>query len=140
MPMYVSFFSIAVNYFLNVLITFRLGFGFRGLALSTSLVAIINFTILYLLLRRYIGGLASRSLIVAFGKLVLACVPLTLVCLAAQYTVFRNLETMAFFPKVFGMASTIFAGMVVFFGTVALLRIEEMNDVLRILKRKLGKA
>lgn len=139
MPMYVSFASIAVNYFLNVLITFRLGFGFRGLALSTSLVAVINFAVLYLLLRRYIGGMASRSLLVAFGKLAVACIPLTLVCIGAQHTVFQQLEGMALIPKILGMAGTIFAGMIVFFGTVTLLRIEEMNDVLRILKRKLGK-
>src|SRR5437660_3919547 len=42
-PMLVSFLAIGANLFLNWLFTFRLGWGHRGLAFSTSLVATINF-------------------------------------------------------------------------------------------------
>ena len=50
-PMIISFFAIGANLFLNWLFTFRLGWGHRGLAFSTSLVATINFLLLYALMR-----------------------------------------------------------------------------------------
>src|SRR5437879_4760014 len=51
-PMNVSFLAIGLNLFLNWLFTFRLGWGHRGLAFSTSLVATINFLLLYGLMWR----------------------------------------------------------------------------------------
>ncbi len=57
-PMIVSVVSIAVNYALNW-IFFRRGFGHLGLALSTSAVALGNSALLYLALRRRVGGLAT---------------------------------------------------------------------------------
>jgi putative peptidoglycan lipid II flippase len=51
-PMVVSFLAIGANLFLNWLFTFRLGWGHRGLAFSTGLVATINFLLLYTLMRR----------------------------------------------------------------------------------------
>src|SRR4051794_7797310 len=55
LPMVVSLFSIGLNAALNWFFTFRLGLGHRGLALSTSLVALTNFLLLYVMMRRYIG-------------------------------------------------------------------------------------
>src|SRR3954452_24781796 len=51
-PMLVSFLAIGTNLFLNWLFTFRLGWGHRGLACSTGLVANINVLLLYMLVRR----------------------------------------------------------------------------------------
>src|SRR5207237_6423284 len=59
-PMLVSLVSIAVNYALNWTFVRRLGFGHVGLALSTSAVALGNFGLLYLVLRRRIGGLGGH--------------------------------------------------------------------------------
>src|SRR5438094_3326073 len=59
-PMLVSLVSIAVNYALNWTFVRRLGFGHVGLALSTSAVALGNFGLLYLVLRRRIGALGGR--------------------------------------------------------------------------------
>ena len=43
LPMFVSLFSIALNFCLNWTLTFHLGLGHKGLALSTSIVALTNF-------------------------------------------------------------------------------------------------
>src|SRR4029077_4861791 len=59
-PMLVSLVSIAVNYVLNWTFVRRLGFGHVGLALSTSAVALGNFGLLYVVLRRRIGPLGRR--------------------------------------------------------------------------------
>lgn len=139
LPMFVSFFSIAVNYLLNLYVTFYCGLGIRGLALSTSLVAIINFTILYFMMSRYIGGLETRALLRNLGKLVVACLPLVLVCLAAQRWLFTGLDQMAFGFKAVAVLGSISLAALVFGVTVALLRIEEVDDVIALIRRKLGR-
>ncbi len=138
LPMMVSFFSIATNYLLNQVFTFQLGFGHRGLALSTSLVAIINFAILYLMMARHIEGLETRMLLKNLGKLALASLPLALVCVAANRWLFAGLATMAFLPKLVAVLGTIILAAAAFGISVALLRIEEVEDVLAIIRRKLG--
>ena len=68
LPMLVSLLSIAVNFGLNWFFRFRLGWGHRGLALSTSLVAITNFLLLYMMMRSHTGHLETGALIVDAGK------------------------------------------------------------------------
>ena len=67
-PMVVSFLAIGANLFLNWLFTFRLGWGHRGLAFSTGLVATINFLLLYTLMRRHTRRLETRQMLIALGK------------------------------------------------------------------------
>jgi putative peptidoglycan lipid II flippase len=59
-PMLVSLFSVAVNYFMNSILVGP--FGHVGLAFSTSTVALVNFILLTLLMRRKLGGLQGRQL------------------------------------------------------------------------------
>jgi putative peptidoglycan lipid II flippase len=138
LPMMVSFFSIATNYALNEFFTFQLGWGHRGLAFSTSLVAIINFGILYFMMLRQVGGLETALLLRNLGKLGLACVPLVLVCLAAQHWLFAGLEQMAFGAKIVAVLGSISAAALAFGATVAILKIEEVEDVIAMVRRKLG--
>ena len=70
-PMVVSFISIAVNLGLNF--TFmELGYGFRGLALSTGCVALANFGLLYWFMRKEIGSINTKPLLVTLAKVFLA--------------------------------------------------------------------
>src|SRR5205814_10532707 len=71
-PMIISFVAIGANLFLNWLFTFRLGWGHRGLAFSTSLVATINFLSLYALMRHHLRRLETRQPPVGLGKMCLA--------------------------------------------------------------------
>src|SRR5437773_10521131 len=71
-PMIVSFFAIGTNLFLNWLFTFRLGWGHRGLAFSTSIVATINFLLLYALMCRQTRGVVSRGLFAGLAEICLA--------------------------------------------------------------------
>lgn len=139
LPMLVSFLCIGINYLLNQIFTFRLGWGHCGLAFSVSLVAIINFGILYFMMVRHIHGLETREILKNLGKLALASVPLALVCLGAQHWYFRDLDEMAFLPKLIGVIVTIGIGAAVFGAAVAMLRVEEVEDVIQMVKRKLGR-
>src|SRR5713101_8373306 len=69
LPMLVSLFSIAMNFGLNWFFRFQLGFGHRGLALSTSFVAITNFLLLYIMMRRYTTHLETAAMLVTLAKL-----------------------------------------------------------------------
>jgi putative peptidoglycan lipid II flippase len=67
-PMLVSLGSIVVNYAAaSTMIRFA-GLGHAGLALSTSAVALFGFVILFLILRRRIGGIHGRLLAAQLSK------------------------------------------------------------------------
>jgi len=137
-PMLVSFFSIATNYALNSYFTFHLHLGHRGLALSTSIVAVINLAILYWAMRRHIRGLETGAFLMGALKTILAALPMVAICVAARRWVFADLAHMALLPKLAGTVGTIAVSAVVFAAMTVLLRIDEMDDVVRLLKRKLG--
>ncbi|HET7005482.1 MAG TPA: murein biosynthesis integral membrane protein MurJ [Candidatus Binatia bacterium] len=76
-PMMISLGSIAVNYFMNSLLVGP--FGHVGLAFSTSAVALVNFVLLALLMRRRLGRLGGRQLAVTALKIGLASAALAVV-------------------------------------------------------------
>jgi putative peptidoglycan lipid II flippase len=139
LPMLVSLFSIAVNFCLNWFFTLNLGLGHRGLALSTSLVAITNFLMLYVMMRRYAGRLETGVMVRTIAKLLLAGALLALICLAARrYVPFfggssTNLE------RALALLPTIAIGAGAFFGMAYLLRVEEVRDVVVLVRGKLGR-
>jgi len=89
-PMLVSLVSIAVNYVLNWTFVRRLGFGHVGLALSTSAVALGNFALLYVVLRRRVGPLGSR-LPVALARIALAAAVMAAVAGGLDFVVAAHL-------------------------------------------------
>ncbi|HEY6330233.1 MAG TPA: murein biosynthesis integral membrane protein MurJ [Blastocatellia bacterium] len=76
-PMLVSLASIAANLVLNWALVGPL--QERGLALSTSVVALMNFGALYWLMYRRIGDIGSRATLVAAGKIGVASLVMAVV-------------------------------------------------------------
>jgi len=136
-PMVVSFLAIGANLFLNWLFTFRLGWGHRGLAFSTSLVATINFLLLYALMRGHTRRLETRQMLVGLGKICLAGALLALICWAANYLWLDAWAGMRFFQKVAILLMTIAVGAAAFFGAAFLLRVAEVNDIIDVFRRRL---
>src|SRR5256884_1446881 len=139
-PMLVSFLAIAANLFLNWLFTFRLGWGHRGLAFSTSLVATMNFLLLYALMRRPTRGLESRRMFAGLAKICLAGLLLALICWLANYCWLDAWEHLRFFEKLFALFGTILVSAVVFFGAAFLLHVDEVRDVFALMKRKISRS
>src|SRR5437868_2486231 len=136
-PMVVSSLAIGANLFLNWLFTFRLGWGHRGLAFSTSLVATINFLLLYALMRRHTRRLETRQMLIALAKICVAGALLALVCWAANYLWLDAWSGMRFFQKLAILLATIaFAG-AAFSGAAFLLRISEVQDIIDVFRRRL---
>ncbi len=73
-PMLISLGSVLVNFVLNSLLVGT--FGHVGLAFSTSSVALINFTLLILLMRRRLGGIEGRRLGSAVLRIFAAALPM----------------------------------------------------------------
>ena len=139
LPMLVSLFSIAMNIGLNWFLTFRLGLGHRGLALSTSFVAITNFLLLYGLMRKHAGYLETGTMIWTLAKLAAAGAALAAVCFAAQWAVFGSLSDLRLWQKAIDVGITIVCAAAAFFGTAYLLRVAEVHDVVILLRRKFGR-
>ena len=136
-PMLVSFGAIGVNLVLNWLFTFRLGMGHRGLALSTGCVAILNFAVLYGLMRSALGSLETRKLAWGTLKIGLAGAFLAGICVVGEGLLGlreAGLSKVLLGGKLFALIAL---GAVVFFGMARLLGIAEMEDLLGVVRRRL---
>ncbi|MGO9512233.1 MAG: murein biosynthesis integral membrane protein MurJ [Steroidobacteraceae bacterium] len=139
-PMLVSFLAVGLNLLFNWIFTFRLGWGPRGLAFSTGLVATCNFLILYALMRRRLDGLESRRMLKALGKIAAAGAALGAVCAASSHWLLADWATQAFWSKASSLLGTIFVGALVFAGCGTLLKIEELAELAGALKRRMRRA
>ena len=137
-PMIVSFIAIGTNLLMNWIFTWRLGWGHRGLAFSTSLVATINFIILYALMVRHSRGLETGALALTLVKLLLAGVFLGTVCWLSLHFALANWAHMAFLPKLLGVFVSIAAALGAFALAVYLLKVDEVHDLSRMVARKFG--
>ena len=68
-PLYISFFSIALNIILAIWFTMGLGLGAYGLALATSIVAFTEVCILFVLMSRRIKGLFDTIFVHAIARM-----------------------------------------------------------------------
>jgi putative peptidoglycan lipid II flippase len=136
-PMLISFLAIGTNLLMNWIFTLRLGWGHRGLACSTSLVATINFLVLYALMKKQSRGLETGRMLVCLGKIGLAGLLLGVVCWAGGRFCLAGWEQMRFAPKLFLLLATIATAAATFFGACFALRIDEVHDVAGIIRRKL---
>ncbi len=137
LPMFVSLFAIVLNFGLNWLLTFHLGLGHQGLALSTSLVAMANFLFLYVMMRRYAGQLETGAMLRTFLKLLLAGACLGAICWLGRHWFFASDFPQTTVHRVFGVGTTVIVGSAVFFGTAYLLRVAELHDLVEVVQRKL---
>jgi len=137
--MFVSFLSIATNYGLNQYFTFHLGWGHRGLAFSTGLVALTNFGLLYLLMHRHTGRLETRQMISTLAKLALSGALLAATCWSAEHWLFASWSAWGFLTRLSLLFGVIALAGGLFFASAMLLRIEELDDVTAMIRRKLSR-
>jgi putative peptidoglycan lipid II flippase len=139
-PMFVSFIAVGVNLFFNWLFTFRLGWGHRGLALSTGCVAVTNFLLLYALMRRHVTHLHTGLLAKMLVRVLLAGLALGAVCWAGQHWLLAQWQVQATASKALDLLATIVVAGVAFFSVAWLLRITEVTHVVAIVRRKLSRS
>jgi putative peptidoglycan lipid II flippase len=136
-PMIVSFIAIGLNLLFNWIFTFHLGWGHRGLALSTGCVAICNFLFLYALMQRHLGGLESRRLLVTLVKIGLAGIALAAVCAVSNHWLLADWATQALWRKTLLLIATVVVAGGVFALCAAALKVEELAALARLIARRL---
>jgi putative peptidoglycan lipid II flippase len=136
-PMFVSFLAVALNLLFNWIFTFQLHWGHLGLAFSTGCVATFNFLFLYVLMYRELGGLELRPMAILLMKSLTAGAALAAVCLASTHWLLDAWPTQAFLPKVTALLATVIVGGTVFVACALLLRIEELEEIIVMVRRRL---
>src|ERR1700686_4923462 len=136
-PMLVSFLAVALNLLLNWIFTFRLGWGYRGLAFSTGCIATFNFLLLYALMRRHLHGLESRRMLLMLGKVAAAAAALVGVCAASSRWLLADWESQMFPIKLGALLGTVIAGALVFGACGTAFHIEELKELQAAIKRRL---
>jgi putative peptidoglycan lipid II flippase len=134
--MFVSLFSIALNFCLNYTLTLKLGFGHKGLALSTSVVALTNFALLYLMMRKYAGRLETGAMFSTLAKLLVAGVCLGTVCWFGTRFFFGAGIPLSEVRKLIGVGTIVVVASAVFFGVAYMLRVAELHDLVEVVRRK----
>jgi putative peptidoglycan lipid II flippase len=136
-PMFVSFSAVALNLALNFFFTRELGWGHRGLALSTACVATSNFLILYFLMRSHLGRLESRALARLLLRVGLASLALLAIAWAGGHYLLGDWATQAFWPKCLSLAAVIAVSAAAFFFCANALGIPEVHDIVAAVRRRL---
>ena len=129
-PMLVSLGSIAVNYVMNSLLV--QSFGHVGLAFSTSAVALVNFLLLALLMRRRIRRLDGRRLGKTVARIFAASLPMAATAwLASESAGMLPLDGLALhFIQVLG---SIGLAALVFYLSCRLFGVEELDEAVKAL-------
>jgi len=130
-PMLVSLLSILVNAALNWYFVFVLQKDHRFLALSTGLVAALNFSILFFCMRHYAQGFELKKLLTSLGKIAICSVLMTAVCLLSTKTLLANWESLSYLSRCFSLLSTIAVAATLYFGAAYLLKVKELNTFIR---------
>ena len=149
-PMYVSVASIVVHvflsysfftYFSTVGITPEKpnGYGHAGVALSTAIVATVNFFALAFLMRRKIKRIEARRIISSFAKIVVASALMSLVCYFSYQYLTKYFAEKTFLVKLTETFVPIGLGAITFFVSATVLGVDELSQIIGIFKKKLAR-
>lgn len=147
-PMYVSLASILVHVptsfglmtlFSGVGVTPQRvsGYGHVGVALATSVVSLFSFLSLSLLMRRKIGRIDGRDILVTFLKILAASAVMSAAAWGSHYTLAANLSGHGFVTRAIEAFVPIAIGGGVFLAAAKLLRISELEKLIGALRRKI---
>ena len=136
-PMFVSFGSIGLNAALNYVFIFHLGLGHRGLALSTSIAAAANFLILYVMMHRQAGSLATRRFVGAFLRCATGAAVLGVICWLGAEFGSNLLFSSKLWEKAASLLTLIAIAGLAYFVVCAAFRLEEAEGALQLIRRKL---
>ncbi len=131
-PAKISFLALIVNIVLNAILMFPLKIS--GIALATSISGINTFLILFILLRRKLGGFGAGAIISSFSRMSLASLGMGLVC--------RWVWQQQIFPshgisgKILNLGLIIICGLVSYVAFCFFLRVREIHEAVNLLRRK----
>jgi putative peptidoglycan lipid II flippase len=135
-PVRVSMAAVLVNAALNVVLV-RL-FGFRGLALGTSLAALFNAAGLLWLLRRRLDGLDDRRILTSFSRIAIASLAMGAAAVIIERLLSQWIAGEAFLSQAFRLTLTIVFALFVLAAAAYLLRIREFREAIALVWNREG--
>jgi putative peptidoglycan lipid II flippase len=138
-PMLASILALLVNVGCNYVFVYVFRWGHESLALTTSIVASLNFIFLYLAMMKYAGDIGTKNLLLAFLKIGLSSAVMAALCLASLRVLFADLGSMSFVTKSISLGAVMALAAGIYFAMAKLLRVAEVTDVFALIRRKLGK-
>jgi putative peptidoglycan lipid II flippase len=138
-PMLASVLSIITNYFVAKLSIEYWGIGHRGLALSVSAVAIINFGVLFFFLRRKLSGIEGWGLLLALVKIVVAALLMGAACYFLSEQITNFIGGQVLFARVVNVMLSVSVGVIVFGVVAKILRVGELEQLTATVRRRFGK-
>lgn len=136
LPMIASVTSIITNFAIASVAVTRI--GHRGLALSVSAVALVNFIILFIFLRRKLAGIEGRNLATVFLKVLAASVAMGFIAWLTSRSLEQWLGMDSLVTRVMNVAGSILVGIATFYLVARLLRVKEIVLLTNSLRRRLG--
>jgi len=136
-PVIVSAVSVLVNATLNVALVRVL--GFRGLALGTSIAALFNATVLFVVLRRHLHGIHGGRIADAFARIAIAAGAMGVVAAWVDRTLEAQWPGAGLVIQVIRLALTIGVSLIALGAAAWLLRIREFNESVALVTRRLGR-
>lgn len=130
-PMINGVIAVGTNIVLNIILSKFLGIG--GLALATSISAILGSTLLILSLRKKLNGFRFTKIFISWIKILLASLTMG----AVAYFSYKFLYSIV--GENLALVLSIGVGGIVYLGILPFLKLEEVDNVIAIVKRKLGK-
>ncbi|MDP8235472.1 MAG: murein biosynthesis integral membrane protein MurJ [Candidatus Erginobacter occultus] len=138
-PVKIGFCAMLLNLGLNLAVVFnpwlREHFREGGLALSTSIAALLNAGALYWLFRRRLGMIRGKELLAFLIRLLPTTAAMALACHYSLILISPRLPAAALPARILSVAVPVAAGLTVFALAVLVLKIDEARDLLRALKR-----
>lgn len=126
-PMINGAIAMLLNIVLNIVLTRFLGLG--GLALATSISAIVCSLLLFISLRLKIGSIGIKRIVITFIEIVLASLIMGAVAkLAYSYLVMTISESLS-------LLHSITVGALIYFTTIVIMRIEEVGLIVNVIKK-----
>ena len=129
-PMLVSLASIAINFAAAETMIRLAGLGHAGLAMSTSIVALFGFVVLFEVLRRRIGGVHGRELRAGIAKVLIASLAMAAITALSSHAMERWLG-ISQLARLADLAVSIPLGLAVFYGTCRALGVSELDMAIR---------
>lgn len=149
-PMIIAIASIGVNfggsYFLRQMLSnygitpeTPHGYGHVGVALATSIVALVNFFALALILRKRIKRLNGREIFSSFMKIAVSSAVLSLVSYTSYHFLANRFGVSGLSIRILEAFVPITLGGITFFVAAKLLRVSELEQIWGNLKRRLAR-
>ncbi|MBZ2174076.1 murein biosynthesis integral membrane protein MurJ [Schnuerera sp. xch1] len=130
-PMINSAIAVLLNIILNIILSKYLGIG--GLALATSISALFSTVLLFISFRKKVGSFGMKNITISIIKVLFASLIMGLVAKIAYNILFRYMGANL------TLIAAIIIGAAVYFVIIYFMKIDEVDSMVKAVKRKLGR-